>query len=245
MNNPKEYAANRRRQERDNMQCLRENVHKIKWKGRDRIIDIGSGDGGFTAMILKVFLPDDYEELVGVDRSSEMVMYAKTLYSDERVSFEVLDIREDLPQQLVGYFDHVFSFYTLHWVSDQKKAFANIFSLLSEGGDCLLSILGDIPAYFSVNQFFARSNKWIPWVKDLEHVVSPYHGHPDPEPLLRKMLKATGFKQVDVSRKKYYYTYNSIEEFKSCVKSVTAFKIPSEMMEDYLEEYVTSYHRTG
>lgn len=57
-----------------------------------------------------------------------------------------------------------------------RKAFSNIYDLLTGDGDCLLLILGDIPAFFDVNRIFARSEKWGAWVNDLENVISPYHG---------------------------------------------------------------------
>lgn len=49
-----------------------------------------------------------------------MIEYAKEKYSiKEQLEFEVLDIQtKELPKKYVSEFDHIFSFYALHWCYD-------------------------------------------------------------------------------------------------------------------------------
>lgn len=49
-----------------------------------------------------------------------MIKCAKELNKDkERLQFEILNIEtKDLPNKYVSEFDHVFSFYALHWCDD-------------------------------------------------------------------------------------------------------------------------------
>lgn len=120
MNNAELYHKSNTLQKRDAQQCLEEYGGKIKWKNSDRIVDIGCGDGGVTTDILKRFIPSDFEKLVGCDISERMVQFANELHGDERTVFTVVDIGGALPAELRFGFDHVFSFYTLHWINDQE-----------------------------------------------------------------------------------------------------------------------------
>src|ERR1700736_448812 len=72
----------------------------------ERILDIGCGTGHLTAQIA-----ESGAQVVGVDRSQEMVAAARKAYPN--LQFEVADARK-LPYQ--GEFDAVFSNATLHWI---------------------------------------------------------------------------------------------------------------------------------
>lgn len=56
----------------------------------------------------------------GTDISQSMIEYANMTYNDEkRLGFEVLDIQtKNLPEKYVSEFDHIFSFYALHWCNN-------------------------------------------------------------------------------------------------------------------------------
>lgn len=120
MNNAELYEKNNTLQKRDALQCLQEYENKIKWKNLDAIIDIGCGDGGVTTDVLKRFIPSNYKKVIGVDISQKMVQFANKHHGDKRTVFRVMDIENILPKDLKECFDHAFSFYTLHWVRDQK-----------------------------------------------------------------------------------------------------------------------------
>lgn len=100
--------------------CLEEYSHKIKWnKIGDTGIDIGCGDGSISVLV-KNFAPYNYKKFVACDISEEMIKFASKRYEDENISFKVLDIGGDIPKDMEGAFNHVFSFYALHWVKDQE-----------------------------------------------------------------------------------------------------------------------------
>lgn len=121
MNNAELYQGNNTLQKRDAIDCLEEYGRKIKWrKIGERIIDIGCGDGSVTVNLLKEYLPDNFEKLIGCDVSEKMVTYANCHYQDGRTKFSILDIEGKLPERMKRAFDHVFSFYTLHWIQDQE-----------------------------------------------------------------------------------------------------------------------------
>lgn len=105
---------------KDALECLETYAKKINWRTNDSAIDLGSGDGSVTTEVLKKFLPSNYMKLVGSDISETMVRFANERHGDERTVFTVLDMAGDLPGNLRGSFDHVFSFYAIHWVDKQE-----------------------------------------------------------------------------------------------------------------------------
>lgn len=121
MNNAELYHRGNTLQKRDAIDCLQDYGRKIKWrKLGERVIDIGCGDGSVTMYLLKEYIPDNFEKLIGCDISENMVAYANRHYEDKRTKFSILDIEGKLPEHMKNAFDHVFSFYTLHWVKDQE-----------------------------------------------------------------------------------------------------------------------------
>src|SRR5262249_45839652 len=68
-------------------------------------------------------------QVVGVDRSPEMIRQAREKYSTLR--FEVMDARE---LNLGGVFDAVFSNATLHWIKEPERVITGIAKVLRPGG---------------------------------------------------------------------------------------------------------------
>lgn len=93
--------------------------------------------------------------------------YAQQHYSTDTVHYEVLDIAGDVSEFRAdwGTFSKVFSFYCLHWVSDLRRALANIHSLMrARGGQCLLVFVAQCPV-FEMYERMARLDKWQEYMK--------------------------------------------------------------------------------
>ena len=93
-------------------------------KPGERILDLGCGTGHLTSRIVEAGA-----QVVGVDRSPEMIRQAKEKYPALR--FEVMDAREIA---LDGNFDAVFSNATLHWIKEPERVIAGIWKSLRPGG---------------------------------------------------------------------------------------------------------------
>ena len=93
-------------------------------KPGERILDLGCGTGHLTAKIAETGA-----QVVGVDRSPEMIRQAKDRYPS--LHFEVMDAREIA---LDGNFDAVFSNATLHWIKEPERVIVGIKKLLRPGG---------------------------------------------------------------------------------------------------------------
>ncbi|KAJ0173390.1 hypothetical protein K1T71_011566 [Dendrolimus kikuchii] len=230
---PELYGSSNAGVQMDAIHFLEQYKSKMKWKQRgDRSIDLGSADGS-TTIVLQKYLPPNYEALVGCDLNEKSVKFANDKYANHRISFQVLDIQGELPAKLRGSFDHVFSFYTIHWVHDQKKAFRNVFDLLLEDGDCLLLLLGRHPIY-TMYLALAQSQRWATYLKDVHNIVSPYHDCQEPDILISKMMEDAGFKYVDVKCKQLTCEYNPLDAFKKIIVAIDPFGIPEELMKEFL-----------
>ncbi|CAB3223296.1 unnamed protein product [Arctia plantaginis] len=236
MNNANLYQQSNSIQKRDALACLEKHAPKMKWKNNNnRIIDIGCGDGTVTNM-LKKYIPTDFK-LLGSDTSESMVDYANKHHCNEQTSFTVLDIAGDLPEGMKGNFDHVFSFYVLHWVIDQKRAFKNIFDLLDQDGECFMIFLACNPIY-DIYRILSRKNKWCAWLKDVEKYISPYHDSEEPDKEIMKMMAEIGFVDIDVECKDMIFMYNDMDTIRKAVTAVNPFKIPKDEYDEFLEDYI-------
>lgn len=93
-------------------------------KPGERILDLGCGTGALTSEIAA-----RGAEIVGVDRSGEMIAQAKKKYPELR--FEVADARA---LRFEAEFDAVFSNAALHWIPEAEKVIAGVARALKPGG---------------------------------------------------------------------------------------------------------------
>ena len=99
-------------------------IERLAPTAGERILDLGCGTGHLTAEIAA-----RGAEVVGIDRSPEMIATARQNYP--RLRFEVADaehVRFDEP------FDAVFSNAAIHWMKDQRAVAASIWQALKSGG---------------------------------------------------------------------------------------------------------------
>lgn len=121
MNKAKLYQRSNELQRVDTKLVLSEYAPLIKWNGFDTVMDVGCGTGDVTVDFLLPEIPTTYLKLVGTDISDSMIRYANETYQNlPRVSFERLDISGAIDAKFLNYFDHVTSFFCLHWVQNQK-----------------------------------------------------------------------------------------------------------------------------
>lgn len=71
-----------------------------------------------------------------------------------------------------------------------RQAFKNIYRLLKNEGDILLTFLASNPIY-DVYRNMAKHKKWKAYAK--KDLTAPYHGTNEPEKELNRVLMDTGF----------------------------------------------------
>jgi trans-aconitate 2-methyltransferase len=90
----------------------------------ERILDLGCGTGHLSAQIAEFGA-----QVVGVDRSAEMVAAARAAYPN--LKFEVADARRLAYREE---FDAVFSNAALHWIHEPELVFQGVWRALRPGG---------------------------------------------------------------------------------------------------------------
>lgn len=142
-------------------------IAELEFKGGERILDLGCGDGVLTAEMAK-FVPDGF--VLGIDASESMIETARKDHAGANMRFELLDIDViDFESE----FDLVFSNATLHWVKDHGKLLKNVFKGLKNkgatrfqfagNGNCsnLIRILREVMSAQEYKGYFREFN-W-PW----------------------------------------------------------------------------------
>jgi trans-aconitate methyltransferase len=102
-------------------------IAELPLTGRERILDLGCGDGALTAQLASR-VPEGY--VVGIDSAPSMIA-AAARQARANLRFELLDITQ------LGYndeFDVVFSNSALHWVKDHLNLLPRVLRALKPGG---------------------------------------------------------------------------------------------------------------
>uniref|UniRef100_A0A1A9VS52 Methyltransf_12 domain-containing protein n=1 Tax=Glossina austeni TaxID=7395 RepID=A0A1A9VS52_GLOAU len=202
------------------------NIFQWRLDGQDSLIDIGSGSGDVLKDFIYPLMPRNFARLVGSDISSIMCNYARQIFKAEpRCDFRVLDIAtgEKLPDDLKGQFDHVTSFYCLHWVQNQRQALENIYQLLRpEKGDCLLLFPANNTT-FEAYLVLRKSPKWSSYMTDVERFIGPFCRTENLQEIFATMLREAGFTHIKVELRHDTYDYKTVSILKDNMEAVCPF----------------------
>ncbi|MTI30588.1 methyltransferase domain-containing protein [Xanthovirga aplysinae] len=110
----------------------KELIDLLQPKENERILDLGCGSGQLTKRIsIKA------KEVLGIDKSAEMVSSAQSNYPEiQFLEMDASSFRFSKP------FDAIFSNATLHWVTDFKSAIRSMFENLKVGGRVVVEFGG-------------------------------------------------------------------------------------------------------
>lgn len=238
---PQLYVQHNKAQRHSVQQLLDEYIHLVRWKpdADDSVMEVGCGPGDITTEILLPKLPKSLRELVATDLSPQMIQYARNHHQHPLVSYDILDIStKTLPGMYHGRFDHVFSFYCLHWVQDQRQAMRNIFDMLKPGGDVLfiLFVRASITKLISK---LSSQNRWKPHIKG--PVVEPVYQHEqNVEEVLHDLLQAVGFQSIICQKKSLQFTYGNTHAYVEEVVAAISFvqKMPPDLRAKFVEECI-------
>ncbi len=206
-------------------------IHRYPWRGDERVLDIGCGDGKVTAYIANQCLGKG-GSIFGTDVSASMIEYANRLFPEQgNVKFQqknVLDL--DFKEE----FDVAVSFCTLHWVADQKTALQNVFRALKRGGKALFLNVGKSTVNLGPNTFaLATSNKWAHLFPDL----SPTKFHFSLE-AYKNLLEECGFNLIWIEEEVSNYTFADRKAFVSFLSPLITERksLPMDLQDEFLEE---------
>ncbi len=140
----------------------RELISKLHLTGDETLLDIGCGDGKITASLARL-LPRG--SVTGIDSSENMVMYAKTHYSNaeyRNLTFQIMDAT-DLRYE--DHFDVVISSATFHWIQDHISVLAGIKRCLKKTGRTLFQMggRGNAREMIQVMDAIIEDRAWRPY----------------------------------------------------------------------------------
>ena len=120
-------------------QWAQELIRKINLSGRERVLDIGCGDGMVTAAIAEC-VPEG--SVLGIDHSAGMIRFAREQFPYD--AYPNLSFAEGDAQTLgfSGEFDITFSNAALHWVYDHGPVLAVIARALRRNGRMIAQMGG-------------------------------------------------------------------------------------------------------
>ncbi|XP_077544575.1 uncharacterized protein LOC144157626 [Haemaphysalis longicornis] len=143
---------------------------------RRQCLDIGCVPGSFTLKYLLPSLPTWCQRLVAVDNAPAMLAFAREKHPHPKIEYRNLDLMSDDEVAAFvrehGHFQRVYSFLTLHWITDQHHAVRNIEALMSPGGECFLVFSATI-VQFDIYAALVESPRWQKYSNLLKGFLPP------------------------------------------------------------------------
>lgn len=240
MNDPALYIKSNPFQIRDATQVLGVYKKHLVCDNDDVVLDIGCGPGDVTTGILKPSI-GQFELLLGVDKSKNMVQYARQHCEEEDVLFEELDIAGDVTEfrEDWGTFSKIYSFYCLHWIKDLRKALSNIEYLMRRGGECLLVFVAQCPV-FEMYERMAKSVKWESYMQDVNDFIPNTQNAAQPAFMFSQLMENVGISSVSCTIMNRSFAFTSTKMLRDCVVAVNPFvsRIPVKQMDEYIEDCI-------
>jgi trans-aconitate 2-methyltransferase len=183
-----------------------EMLKKYTFKGTEKVLDVGCGNGRITATIANQV---PHGHVKGLDYSQEMITFASQSYKAiSNVSFikanaNAFSIDEE--------FNLITSFSALHWVPDQDKVLANFYQHLKRGGTLLISMsrpTREQPLAVALIAVCKR-HEWSPYFASFEEPpYMPFTSLPEYE----QLLKHSGFDIVECGLQPKRFVYPNREQ---------------------------------
>ncbi|XP_037041841.1 juvenile hormone acid O-methyltransferase-like [Bradysia coprophila] len=212
---------------------------KFNWSadGRDSLMDIGCAGGGITIDYILPIMPTNFDRLIGVDISEDMIAYAQKMHSKPNIEFKTFNIETgntgELPQV-----DHITVLYVFHLVHDHDKALSNVYNLLKPGGDCLILFIPQF-RYYTAYEQLSRHPKWSKYMKSVKDAIVPCYFSETPESDFEQLLKKHRFSSVEIATDVSSYHMGDVNIFKKFITTVYHFYegIPLEEHDAFTDDF--------
>lgn len=201
MNKPALYHQSNQLSSRDSHQVLQDYAELINWhpNGRDSVLDAGCGAGDITHGIFLPFLSQNFERLVGVDVSKEMIAYARRAHIHPKLTFHQFDLGLELEKQqsltATEPFDHIFSAFCLTWIRNPRICLETFHKLLKPNGDLLLWWS---PNKRNAYEQLAQNPRWSKYMTDIDRFLPQYQYWDRPETEFARLLNECGFNKCHI-----------------------------------------------
>lgn len=232
--NPADYAANASAQR----VWARELMSRLSLRGDEHLLDVGCGDGGFTAE-LAAAVP--LGTVLGIDRSPEMVAHARVTHpptSHPNLTFAEMDARRIVVDREM---DAVVSNATLHWVDDHQAFLHGAAAALRPGARLGVSCggKGNADDVFASIRAVMRDSRWR---QGFRGMTVPYYFFGPEDYLL--WLDEAGFEALGVSLTPRDMVQDCRESFVGWIRTTWlpyTSRVPAELRDDFVEAVVERY----
>jgi trans-aconitate 2-methyltransferase len=166
-------AQEYRKSSSEQQKWARELIARLRLRGNETVLDVGSGDGKVTAEIASL-LPAG--RVVGIDNSGEMVRLASETFPPEAHPNLIFLLKDATDLDFEEAFDLVFSNATLHWVIDHGPVLEGIRKALRPSGRMVMQMggRGNAAGLIETLHNLMAAPKWSPC---FEGFVFPYGFH--------------------------------------------------------------------
>lgn len=229
---PRDYAASSASQAK----WARELMGRIEWRGDERVLDVGCGDGRLTAELAQR-VPQG--GVTGIDASEEMIAHASETHPVEdypNLRFLRMDAREI---ELTEQFDLVLSNAALHWVDDHPAFLHGAATALRGGGRLLVSCggKGNADEVYAAVRAEMRAPAWRQYFRGLS---KPYFFHAPSD--YERWLPQAGFQATEIRLVAKDSVYEDAEGFEGWFRT-TWLPYTQRVPEEQREAFVASVTR--
>lgn len=223
-------------------------LHSQELSGRERVLDVGCGDGSFTANGIYPLVALR-GSVVGIDRDPAMISHASTGYSSRErgsnirfIEANVLDLSD-----MAGEFDLVFSNAALHHLyreEQQQAALGEIRSKMARGSVLLASFAGhgNFQGLIESCERVAARRTWSPFFEGFSYpLLRPTPDHYRASLLDNSLCPVALYLDTHVH---YHASPQELEDFvRVCLRSVMCRleSLSEERQRSFASEVVTKY----
>ncbi|KAK5640515.1 hypothetical protein RI129_011326 [Pyrocoelia pectoralis] len=242
MSTSKRYVENILVPQRDGEYFMEKIKEAITWKEKCDILEVGCGPGNVTHEFILPALPKS-ASLTAIDKAADAIHYANEHYGNSsQVTFRQMDIVFPDPR-FSQTFDHIISFYCLHFIGEQEVALENIYKMLKVGGDFFFTCVVQCDL-FEIIANISCLEKWAPYTSDYKKYMSPYQHSKEPHYDLKQILLRVGFEVsfVRSEPREHYYPINST---KDVILSIYSINIPEDLEDEFHMDVVKAIRDIG
>jgi len=211
---------------------------KLRLEGKERLLDIGCGDGKVTAEIAHLLSAGS---IVAIDNSREMIQLARSNYPEDdfpNVRFHQIDAR-NLPFD--NEFDVIFSNATLHWIEDHFPVLLGINRSLKPGGKVLLQMggRGNGAGIIRAASKVTKARKWENYFADFS---TPYAFYGPGQ--YQHWLKKAGLRPVRAELIPKMMIHDGPDDLMTWLEKVFipyTEKVPKQKRRYFVEEVIEQY----
>ncbi|KAL4098909.1 hypothetical protein QTP88_023425 [Uroleucon formosanum] len=155
-----------------------------------------------------------WQEKVGVDKSVEMVEFAKRTYGCSKINFKVLDIENTHDCSFYSYrFNKIFSFFCFHWVHNKVDSLLNMHLMLKSGGEILVNFILINPL---VELYKCMDTEWHKYIEDIKQISQNTYSRDE----MRDIFTKAGFRIINLESSVKKYTFPDFSSLLSAIKAV-------------------------